>query len=299
MELITNTLNEPSEEWGGHWTQQKLDAFTKYVSAYLTILKKHPHWKTIYFDGFAGSGNRKSDKKSNVYHQLHLTQNDDEVYKGAAERILNTPSDQSFDYYYFVDLNETSLNKLQSKLENSPITEGKILEFRAGDANKQIIKLAHALKSGKFAALIFLDPFGMQIDWSSIEQLKGTRSDLWILVPTGVIVNRLLDKAGKLTHLEKLESFFGLSEAEIRARFYKREQVTTLFGEPEEIVAKVSQPIQKIAELYIERLNTIWTEVTKTPLVLKNSMNTPIFHFVFASNNKTGLKIAKDILKPY
>ena len=51
----TFKLHESSDEWGGQWTEQKLDAFTKYVEAYLTILGKHEYWKTIYFDGFAGS----------------------------------------------------------------------------------------------------------------------------------------------------------------------------------------------------------------------------------------------------
>lgn len=51
---------------------------------------------------------------------------------------------------------------------------------------------------------LMLDPFGMQVDWASIQQLKGTRTDLWILIPTGVIVNRLLDRKCELTHIDKL-----------------------------------------------------------------------------------------------
>ena len=48
-------LQKAPERWGGHWTEQKLDAFTKYVEAYLTILGKHEYRETIYFDGFTGS----------------------------------------------------------------------------------------------------------------------------------------------------------------------------------------------------------------------------------------------------
>ena len=33
------------------------------------------------------------------------------------------------------------------------------------------------------------------------------------------------------------------------------------------------------------------------PLILKNSKNVPIYHFIFASNNNTGLKIANDIIE--
>ena len=73
-------------------------------------------------------------------------------------------------------------------------------------------------------------------------------------------------------------------------------QVDTLFG-VEEAVNKVLKPIEKIAYLDIKRLKTIWKYVTDSPLVLVNTKNIPIFHFVFASNDKTGFKIADYIIK--
>jgi three-Cys-motif partner protein len=136
----------------------------------------------------------------------------------------------------------------------------------------------------------------MQIDWTSIEALKGTRSDVWILVPTGVIVNRLLDRAGELKYTDKLQSFFGLSEQEIKAIFYKQEITSTLFGEIESI-SKISKPIEKIAKIYVQRMKDIWKHVTEEPLRLDNRNGVPLFHFVFASNNIHGLKIANQIIK--
>ena len=46
----------------------------------------------------------------------------------------------------------------------------------------------------KILELCFIDPYGMDLKWSSIEVLKGLGIDLWILVPTGIGVNRLLKK---------------------------------------------------------------------------------------------------------
>ena len=77
--------------------------------------------------------------------------------------------------------------------------------------------------------------------------------------------------------------------------FYKIRTVDTLFGETE-IVEKVKKPIEKIAELYIEQLKTIFDYVTEKPLVLYNTRNTPIFHFACASNNQTAIKIASQII---
>lgn len=292
MSRNANMLNESKGEWGGPWTEKKLEAFSKYVWSYLTIMKKYPYWKTIYFDGFAGSGTREKRTNRDLMQQLKITEEEERTYKGAAERVLGLEN-LGFDYYYFIDKNEESLNKLKQKLNEQ--FKNKNLEFRLGDANEQLNKLAKALQDNKYAALVFLDPFGMQIDWNSIANLKGTRSDVWILVPTGVIVNRLLDKAGKLEFSDKLESFLGLPIAEIKSFFYEEKKIPTLFGE-EEIITKVSKPIEKIANLYAQRMKTIWEHVTEEPLVLKNSNNVPIFHFVFASNNKNAKKIAKQII---
>jgi three-Cys-motif partner protein len=259
------------------------------------------NWKLIYFDGFAGSGSRNEKKKEkdsvllqDFFKDSILQKEELNLYKSAAERVLSIPQ-RGFDYYYFVDKDKESslkLHELLSRFENE-----KTLVYRNSDANKQIEMLAEAmLKDRKFASLVLLDPFGMQVDWSSIEMLKETRTDLWILIPTGVIVNRLLDRKCELTHIDKLTSFFGKDEAFLKSYFYKIRTVGTLFGETE-IIEKVKKPIEKIAELYIEQLKTIFDYVTEKPLVLYNTRNTPIFHFACASNNQTAIKIASQIIK--
>lgn len=290
-----SVVKESSSEWGGKWTLKKLDAFSKYVYSYLTIMKKNPYWNTIYFDGFAGSGSRKK-LKSELFTQLKLTIDDEIVYKGSAERVLDIKDNLKFDYYYFIDTNKSSIKKLESKLTSLEISKDKKLRFLDGDANKWILKLSVTLKTKKYSALIFLDPFGMQIDWNSIQSLKGTRSDIWILIPTGVIVNRLLDKKGELKFLNKLQSFFGLNEEQIRKEFYETKVENTLFGETE-ITRKVLQPIERISHLYLKRLSTIYDHTISKPLRLDNNHGLPIFHFVFASNNKNAVKIANQIIK--
>lgn len=296
MTKANDVLNEAGSEWGGPWTEKKLTAFSKYVSSYLTIMNKNPYWKTIYFDGFAGSGNRKEKCNSTIFEQLKISLLEDHVYKGSAERVLKIKDDISFDHYYFIDTNEESLKKLEIKLKNLPEIDTLKLNFRPGDCNKYLVELSRALNTGKYAALVLLDPFGMQINWESIASLKGTRSDMWILVPTGVIVNRLLNRNGELKQIEKLQSFFGLSGNEIRDLFYTKEIQATLFGE-EEITNKVIRPIEKIAKVYIRQMKTIWNNVTEEPLILYNSRGVPIFHFIFASNNLSATKIAGQIIK--
>jgi three-Cys-motif partner protein len=136
----------------------------------------------------------------------------------------------------------------------------------------------------------------MQIDWSSIELLKNKRVDLWILITSGVIINRFLDRKGKLLFIKKLESYFGLSEDEIRQKFYESSTVETLFG-TETVVTKTNDSIRKISGVYIEKLKQIFKFVTEEPLKLFNTRNFPIYHFVFASNNKTAYNIANQIIE--
>ena len=304
MEINNNIACEPSFSWGGTWTEKKLDAFEKYVNAYLIIMNVHRKrngWKLIYFDGFAGSGSRiqdtKDDKEDDLIFELFndniLNKEELAPYKGAAERVVSLKQN-GFDYYYFVDKDEQSLIKLREKLLHYK-TEDQ-LKFRPKDANLVLTEMASFMTVNKnFKALVLLDPFGMQLNWDSIKRLGSTGTDLWILIPTGVIVNRLLDRKGELSHIEKLTSFFGRDEQYLRDFFYKKRTEQSLFGE-NTIVEKVKEPITKIAELYIEQLKTVFEHVTSEPLVLYNSRNTPIFHFAFASHNDTAVKIANQII---
>lgn len=139
-----NQVKEPYKSWGGPWTEKKLRAFSKYVWSYLTIMKQFPYWETIYFDGFAGSGTKKLIKNTTLFDQLEITQEDVDVYKGAAERVLSLRDELRFDYYYFVDTAEEYLLSLEAKLRELPGAENKKLVFRHGDANDQLDDLSFA-----------------------------------------------------------------------------------------------------------------------------------------------------------
>ncbi|MEP0860500.1 MAG: three-Cys-motif partner protein TcmP [Ignavibacterium sp.] len=291
-------VKEPKNYWGGNWTEEKLEAFEKYVDAYLTIMnaqkQKYNGWPTtIYFDGFAGSGTRY--EKTNLELQenkLIDIEQDSNVYQGSAERVLRL--DKKFDYYYFVDNDKDAIEELEEKLRESKLVTDNSF-FINDDVNNQIVELVKILDNNK-AALVLLDPFGMQIDWASIEKLKGKRVDLWILIPSGVIINRFLDRKGKLLFDKKLESYFGMKIDAIKNIFYTEQEVETLFGK-ESITQKSTDSINKIAAIYVEKLKNIFNQVTETPLILYNTKNVAIYHFVFASNNQTALKIAKQIIE--
>ena len=305
-----NTLmvNEPQKNWGGRWTEEKLDAFEKYVKAYLRIMKKYAtenEWDLFYFDAFAGSGSRETiideaiDGKATLFEDDEINEIAEQAsYKGAAERVLGCEVDGfSFNYYYFVDKGEHSLRTLENKLKSIFPNKAKYMAFKPGDANEKILELVNYAKSHpKCAALVLLDPFGMQLNWETIQALKDiSHIDLWILVPSGVIINRLLTRSGKILCPERMEKSFGMPINEIQNYFYEQVTEQSLFGEITR-QQKRDNTINKIAQLYIDLLGKEFSYVIKEPLVLKNSTNCPIFHFVFASHNQTGVKIASEIV---
>jgi len=288
--------------FGGNWTTKKLDAFINYVKAYTKILnrvKSKYGWKTIYFDGFAGWGEIDTqDPKCSSRPKGFFDNPESRLFQGSVSRVLNLPPANQFDFYYFIDNNKGYIEQLNTIKDNLQNDLSKRVYVRMDDCNNQIKLLAKAIKTGKgYTALVLLDPFGMQINWNSITQLKNTHSDIWILVPTGVAINRLLDRQKKLNNIEKLVTFFGLPKNEIEEIFYESGTRDSLFGEVK-YVRKIKDPIPKIIEIYTRQLQTVWKYVTEKPLPLTNSKNCPIFHFIFASNYDIALKIASDIINP-
>lgn len=288
-------------EWGGLWTEEKLDCFESYVRAYLTIMNAYRdkfHWKLLYFDGFAGCGSRGIEDKSaleQVYGDNKIDEGELKLYMGAAERVVRLEQKmRGFDFYYFVDVNEDNLTRLELKLAPYVTTGSKV--FRPDNANNQLWALSKGMQANRnLKTLCFLDPFGMHIDWDSIVAVAGPSVDLWILVPTGSIVNRLIQKNGELRYPDKLQCFFGLPEEEIKKRLFVPKTDLTLFGE-ETKFEKVKGAIQEIANIYCDQLGQLFPYVTSKPLVLRNSNNVPIFHLVCASHNATAVKIAQQII---
>ncbi|MBP1672007.1 MAG: hypothetical protein H6Q22_1579, partial [Bacteroidetes bacterium] len=168
---------ETKNKWGGGWAEKKIDAFAKYVSDYLSIIRRNPLLKTIYFDGFAGSGERKSNIQSELYEQLMITEAEEKVYKGTAEMVLNLPKNAFFDFYYFADKDSESLSKLEERLTAYQEHFENELKFCEGDCNEHILELSKTLKrENSYFTLLILDPFDMQIKWESIAALKNTRT---------------------------------------------------------------------------------------------------------------------------
>ncbi|MBX2912271.1 MAG: three-Cys-motif partner protein TcmP [Cyclobacteriaceae bacterium] len=274
-------------QFGGDWTKIKIEILVEYAKAYLTIMKDRKYYKLMYFDGFAGSGFIINDSKVDI-----------EMTIGAARRIVEINEPRSFDSYYFVEKDPKNFKLLEKNTkQNFP---SKRIHAICEDCNKKLIDMANFLRDPKnknYRTLAYIDPCGMQVEWRSIETLRGLPLDMWVLVPTGLGVNRLLKKNGRISDawIERLEIFLGLSKEEIENSFYKK--VSSLFPDIT-ITQKEHDAIGKSAKLYRDRLKEIFSFVSK-PYELKNSSNSIMYHLFLTSNNETAVKVGNDIVKKF
>ncbi len=279
-------------KFGGDWTENKIEILVEYAKAYLTIMNsfaKQYEWKLLYFDGFAGSG---FIKKGNEENQKMIV--------GAASRILEIGNPRPFDLYYFVEKEPDNINLL--KQNTSDIFPNKKIHIVETDCNEKIQSMSKFLvsaKGKKYKTLAYIDPCGMQLNWSSLETLQKLSVDVWILIPTGMGVNRLLKRDGKISDawLSKLEIFLGMEQKDIVSYFYNEQVIPTLFGDVSK-TTKEENAIEKSAILYSERLKKLFKFVSK-PYILKNSSNSVMFHFLMVSNNKSAVKVADEIVTKY
>lgn len=295
------------QQFGGNWTEDKLGRVKKYLSAYTTIMNNQRDkngnliFKFAYIDAFAGTGYRELEKCDEQESFLYpeLTDEDIENYADGSARIA-LQVEPEFSKYIFIEKTKSRFGKLESLKNDFPGKANKIMLINA-DANTYLTDLCTNYKWKYHRAVMFLDPFGMQVTWDTIKAIAETKAiDLWYLFPLGVGVNRLLKKEIKEipeSWAKKLDNIFGTPGW--REVFYKTKIEKTLFGE-EEVIIKDTD-FSKICDFFVDRLKTIFAGVADNPKLLRNSKNNPLYLLCFASGNqkgaKTAIKIAQDILR--
>ena len=148
--------------FGGDWTQQKIEIVVSYAKAYLTIMNKYPQFKTLYFDGFAGSGDIFKEDNADI-----------EIIKGTAIRILELNSPKSFDMYYFVEKDQQNKNEIEPTIHKLFESKKERCYVVNEDCNNKLLSMSEFLrKNNSYRVLAFIDPYGMSVNWKSIECLK-------------------------------------------------------------------------------------------------------------------------------
>jgi len=289
--------------FGGDWTESKLERLRKYLHAYTTIMKKQ-NLKCAYVDAFAGTGGRATGATEDVEILektwplfSNLDEDTEGFLDGSARIALNTKPE--FDKYIFVEKDSERYKELTSLQKEFPALSERI-EVHNEESNSFLLNLC-SKDWRRRRAVLFLDPYGMQVEWKTVEAVAKTKAiDMWLLFPLGVAVNRLLRRDGNIPDSikKRLDKVFGTEEW--FERFYDRFKTTTLLTNEPSIETWKKAGFKNIADFYLERLRSVFAGVAENPLYLCNTVNCPIFLLYFAASNPKGaptaVKIAEDIL---
>ena len=305
MNIWEVAMTDASNDFGAAHTEEKLHRVAKYLHAYTTALKKQ-RFQLHYIDAFAGTGYRGASMTTENSAQDDMfagasavdTENLKKLMKGSARLALEV--DPPFDEYHLIEANRSRWNALNGLAEEFPHLADRI-NFVLGDANTEVARICkRTVWRAEARAVAFLDPFGAQVDWTTIETIAATKAiDLWYLFPLMAVV-RMTPRDGNVPEAwaNRLDRMLG--DTGWRKAFYARDSEPDLFGD--HALYKTTQ-VGHVEQYLLSRLRTVFPGVSNNVLRLPATEGRTMFLLVFACANPDrkaiglALKIANDILQ--
>lgn len=282
-------VTDDTHSFGGAWTRIKLEALDKYLRAFNTVLSKQ-RFTRIYVDAFAGTG------RCDIEENGETTRID-----GSARRALSAVP--GFHKHYFIELEPRKLTALRSLETEYP---EKAIEVVHSDANAALRALCKQYRWRNERAVLFLDPCGMHVEWTTLEAIVATEAiDVWYLFPYSGLYRQAARDAAALDHDKKASLNRILGTDEWRKAFYTPKRQPSLFGDA--VGDERDADHHEMLDFVSRRLSGLFPAVTR-PQVLyqggdsKNPSGAPLFALYFAASNpkpaahRLATKIAKDIL---
>ena len=261
----------------GYWSEVKLEIVSKYAQAYSIILSKQRHIRRyLYIDAFAGAG-------------THISKKTGQFVPGSPTNALlvNPP----FPELHFIDLNggrAAELRKLAGDRADVRVYEG--------DCNNilQDKVFPRCRYSDYSRALCLLDPYGLHLNWSVMAAAGRMKSiEIFLNFPVMDMNMNVLwrdpDKVS-LDQAQRMDTFWG--DDSWRKAAYSADG--NLFG----FLEKTDN--DAIAEAFRIRLHDLAEfRYVPTPMPMRNTKGAVVYYLFFASPNKTGGKIVKEIFEKY
>ncbi len=259
----------------GQWVIEKLD----YLYRYIDVFEKSMHNKWLirnYIDLLAGPGKNR-------------IRNTNQIILGSPLIALTTQF--PFTGYYFVDIDPNNITALKERCNASPLINS--IHIETGDCNVIIDKVINQISSTQDQSLnlAFLDPEGLELEWSSVKKLAGIRKmDLVINYPQGGL-NRMMTKVYRDTGNNIVDLFFGSQDwRKVYSRFKSQHK---------------SGLHRDLIDLYKSKLQNLgYAEVKggeetggNEPLIRNTRRNAPLYRLIFASKNPLGEKFWRSITK--
>jgi three-Cys-motif partner protein len=288
----------------GPWAAGKLDRLRKYLNAYTTIMKDQKWCEGYYYiDAFAGPGAHvvrpsSSGTRSRRHSLLDIadfsqSQPEQQQFLAGSPRIA-LEIEHPFTAYIFVERSSARVTALEEL--KAEYGESRRIVIRHRDCNGYLCEKVVAnpkVDWNTSRALVFLDPFGMQVPWSTIELLGRTKAiEVFLNFPVGMAIQRLMYRdPTKFTAKRRamLDDYFGSPDwFDIIYRTRR-----TLFDDETE--EKIEQSGKRLLNWYRDRLKKVFGHVSKGAL-FRNTRGGHLYYLLLATRNSTGVTIANDVL---
>ena len=231
----------------------------------------------IYVDGFAGAGR-------------HVSKTTGEAVAGSPLNAMNI--EPSFSELHFIDLEGSRASELRRLAAGD-----RRVSVHRGNCNKILLNkvFPHCRWDDFRRALCLLDPYGLAVDWEVL-RTAGEMKSIEIFYNFMIMdanMNVFTRDPGKVTAAQarRMDAVWG--DDSWRSAAYTTTE--DLFGEIERKTTN-----EDVAEAFRLRLKKIARfAYVPPPMPMRNSKGAVVYYLYFASQNKTGARIVKDIFDTY
>jgi three-Cys-motif partner protein len=281
----------------GPWAREKLDALGRYLGFYTTALKNQ-RWRTIYVDAYAGGGRAvvrvsPSSVDPNQLALLEPEQTDAEQAEllNGSPRIALAVADP-FDLYVFIESDPTRVAELEALGSEFGVSRHIVVRHETAPAGIEWL-LAQPMTKRTHRGVVFVDPFGADLDWSMIEAI-GRSGFLEVVVNFSLHmgIQRRLPNNGSVPveWASRLTAYFGTP----RWREAVYEQASGDLFRGTGARKRVGYQLG-LLELYRTRLKEAFGNVS-VPKLIRNTRGAPLYYLLWAGPHSLGLKGADYIL---
>lgn len=162
------------------WSIKKLIALDYYIGPFTKIIASTGFKKWYYFDPFSGSG---------------LIKLMDRNFPGSPLIPLFRAEDAPFQGYYLSDINDKYLNTLNgriAKIPNSSNMDIQVNKLSFQEATDRVFSGLQPKRWKDAAYLVFLDPYGFQVDWEHMKKIlsSGPVDVIFTFMTWAIVWNR-------------------------------------------------------------------------------------------------------------
>jgi len=186
-----------------------------YLPAFTTALKKQG-FRLLYMEGCAGSGERTETWPAMPL--LHGENAEPQIVSMPGSAQLAMRVMPPFDQYHFIEKDEGRCSGLRHIAAEYP---DRAIECHCDDANVIIQRICRETAwFGRVPTrgVAYLDPYGMQIDWATVEAIARTRAiDCWYFFPLMGLYRQAANSAPNIDNHKRrrLNRVLGTTEWEL------------------------------------------------------------------------------------